>query len=60
MAALATLVVTLHLVGSKLDRAFEGLSGASPAYLWAAGLSFAVSLIGSALSWHAAARSCVA
>jgi uncharacterized membrane protein YbhN (UPF0104 family) len=58
MAALATLVVTLHLVGSKLDRAFEGLSGASPAYLWAAGLSFAASLIGSALAWHAAARSC--
>ncbi len=58
IAVLAILAVTLHLVGAKLDRAFEGLSGASPGYLWAAGVSFAVSLLASALAWHAAARSC--
>ena len=56
--ALAILVTTPQLLGSRLRPAFDGLSGADPAWLWAAGLGFTLALVASALAWRTAARAC--
>jgi uncharacterized membrane protein YbhN (UPF0104 family) len=57
-AALAILVATPQLLGSRLGPALDGLSGAAPAWLWAAGLGFALSLVASALAWRTATYAC--
>lgn len=57
-AAVAILVATPQLLGSRLEPALDGLSGAAPSWLWAACLGFVVSLVSSALAWRTAARAC--
>jgi uncharacterized membrane protein YbhN (UPF0104 family) len=57
-AAVAILFATPRLLGSRLVPALDGLSGASPGWLWAAGLGFVLSLVTSALAWRTAARAC--
>jgi uncharacterized membrane protein YbhN (UPF0104 family) len=57
-AALAIIVATPQLLGSRLGPAVDGLSGASPGWLWAAGLGYALSLATSGLAWRTAAGAC--
>jgi uncharacterized membrane protein YbhN (UPF0104 family) len=58
VAMLGALAATPQLLGSRLGPALDGLSQASPGWLWAAGAGFAASLAASALAWHVAARAC--
>ena len=55
---LAAIAATPQLLGSKVGAAFEGLSAASPGWLWVAGGGFALSLVASALAWRVAGRAC--
>jgi uncharacterized membrane protein YbhN (UPF0104 family) len=52
------LLATPQVLGTRVGAAMEGLSGASPAWLWAAGLGFTLSFVSSALAWRTAARVC--
>jgi uncharacterized membrane protein YbhN (UPF0104 family) len=53
-AAVMTLAFMPQLLGSEVNKALGGLSGARPIWLWAAGLCFVVSLAGSAAAYRAA------
>ncbi len=60
-ASLALLVALCASPGSLGDRvrsSFDGISAASPAWLWAAAACFAVTTVGSGLAWHAALGAC--
>ena len=55
---LAAVALTPQLLGSKIGDAVDGLSAASPGWLWLAGLGFAVSLAASAAAWRVAGGAC--
>jgi uncharacterized membrane protein YbhN (UPF0104 family) len=53
-AALVAVAFVPQLLGSEVQRALEGLSGASPVWLWAAAGFFVLSLVGAAGAYRSA------
>jgi uncharacterized membrane protein YbhN (UPF0104 family) len=56
--AIASLVAVPRLLGRPFTQAVSTLSGAHPAWLWAAGASFALALVCSACAWRSALFLC--
>jgi uncharacterized membrane protein YbhN (UPF0104 family) len=54
VAVLAALVATPTLLGPRLGQALDGVSGASPVWLWTAGAGFLAALLASSCAWRAA------
>jgi uncharacterized membrane protein YbhN (UPF0104 family) len=55
LAVLAAVVATPPILGSRLGAALDGVSGASPGWLWTAGAGFLAALLASSCAWRAAA-----
>ena len=58
LVALAVLVSTPQLLGSRVDAAIGSLDHASMTWLWLAGAGFLAAVLGSAGSWLTAIRMC--
>src|SRR6266498_2841661 len=46
------------MLGPRVGEAMDGISGASPGWLWAAGAGFLAALLASSCAWRAAAAAC--
>lgn len=58
LALLVAVSVSPGSLGDRVRSSFDGISAASPAWLWAAAACFAVTTLGSGLAWHAALGAC--
>jgi uncharacterized membrane protein YbhN (UPF0104 family) len=56
LGVLAAALVTSGLAGRQLTRAWAGLAGASPGWLWLAVAAFLATLLCTALAWRSALR----
>ena len=58
IAALVALAATPQLLGDRVEAGIEGLTDASPLWIWLAGAAFAGSLVSSAAGWRSALTRC--